>query len=132
MKLKSKNNMQHTYKPRTSRAGDHPMESKNNTALSHVTIPFCSKFESNRETSVDRNSICYTGLIIPLPKNGNLQLMTNYRGITLMMIAAKVYNKVFLNHIRNPTDKILRKNQAGFRPLDQVKAAHSRYTFYST
>ena len=47
---------------------------------------------------------------------GNLQLMTNYRGITLMSIAAKTYNKVLLNCIRNPIDKILKKYQAGSRP----------------
>jgi hypothetical protein len=56
-----------------------------------------------------------SSLIIPLPKKGNLQLMTNYRGISLMSIAAKVYNRVLLNRIRTPIDSILRKNQAGFR-----------------
>ena len=56
-----------------------------------------------------------SSLIIPLPKKGNLQLMTNYRGISLMSIAAKVYNKVLLNRIRRPIDKKLRNNQAGFR-----------------
>jgi exonuclease III len=56
-----------------------------------------------------------SSLIIPLPKKGNLQLMTNYRGISLMSIAAKVYNRILLNRIRTPIDKMLRKNQAGFR-----------------
>ena len=32
-----------------------------------------------------------------------------------MSIAAKVYNRVLFNRIRGPVDKILRKNQAGFR-----------------
>ena len=31
-----------------------------------------------------------TNIILPLPKKGNLYEMTNYRGITLMSIAAKV------------------------------------------
>lgn len=57
-----------------------------------------------------------SSLIIPLPKKGDLQLMTNYRGISLMSIAAKVYNRILLNRIRDPIDKLLRKNQAGFRP----------------
>ena len=56
-----------------------------------------------------------SSLIIPLPKKGNLKLMTNYRGISLMSIAAKVYNRVLLNRIRDPVDFKLRKNQAGFR-----------------
>ena len=42
--------------------------------------------------------------------------MTNYRGISLLSIAAKVYNKILLNRIRDHVDPILRKNQAGFRP----------------
>ena len=41
-----------------------------------------------------------TNLIVPVPKKGNLTLKTNYRGITLMSMAAKVYNKILLNRIR--------------------------------
>ena len=41
--------------------------------------------------------------------------MTNYRGISLTSIAAKVFNRVLLNRIRRPIDALLRKNQAGFR-----------------
>ena len=57
-----------------------------------------------------------TSVIIPLPKKGDLSLMTNYRGISLLSIAAKVYNKILFNRIRDYVDPILRKNQAGFRP----------------
>ena len=39
-------------------------------------------------------------LIVPVPKEVNLQLMTNYRGISLMSIVAKVYNKVILNRLQ--------------------------------
>ena len=42
--------------------------------------------------------------------------MTNYRGISLLSITAKVYNKILLNRIRDHVDPILRSNQAGFRP----------------
>ena len=57
-----------------------------------------------------------TNVIIPLPKKGDLSMMTNYRGISLMSIAAKVYNKILLNRIRPHVDPLLRRNQAGFRP----------------
>jgi len=57
-----------------------------------------------------------TNLIVPLPKKGDLTHMTNYRGITLMSIAAKVYNKILLNRIRDKINPVLRSNQAGFRP----------------
>ncbi|KAI8486765.1 hypothetical protein Bbelb_355130 [Branchiostoma belcheri] len=56
-----------------------------------------------------------TNVIVPLPKKGDLSLMTNYRGISLMSIAAKVYNKILLTRIREHVDPILRNNQAGFR-----------------
>ena len=56
-----------------------------------------------------------TSVIVPLPKKGDLSLMTNYRGISLLSIAAKVYNKILLNRIRDEVDPTLRKNQAGFR-----------------
>ena len=56
-----------------------------------------------------------TSIIVPLPKKGDLSLMTNYMGISLLSIAAKVYNKILLNRIRDEEDPILRKNQAGFR-----------------
>lgn len=42
--------------------------------------------------------------------------MSNYRGISLMSILAKVYNRIILNRIRPVIDKLLRPNQAGFRP----------------
>ena len=38
-------------------------------------------------------------VIIPRLKKGDLSQMTNYRGITVMSIAAKVYNKILLNRI---------------------------------
>ena len=47
-----------------------------------------------------------TNAIIPLPKKGDVSPMTNYRGLSLTSIAAKVPSHI---------DPILRKNQAGFR-----------------
>ena len=57
-----------------------------------------------------------SNVIIPLPKKGDLSLMTNYRGISLISIAAKVYNRILLDRIRPHVDPMLRNNQAGFRP----------------
>ena len=42
--------------------------------------------------------------------------MTNYRGISLMSTMAKLFNRVLLNRIRPAVDRVLRPNQAGFRP----------------
>ena len=56
-----------------------------------------------------------TGGIIPVPKKGDLTQASNYRGITLMPIAAKIYNKLILNRITPFLDPLLRRNQNGFR-----------------
>ena len=55
------------------------------------------------------------GCILPFPKKGELGLVKNYRGITLTSIAAKIYNALLQNRIVPQIDKILRKNQNGFR-----------------
>ena len=53
--------------------------------------------------------------IVPIPKKGDLTLPLNYRGISLIPIAAKIYNKLLLNRIVPAVDPLLRKNQNGFR-----------------
>ena len=55
------------------------------------------------------------GCIFPFPKKGDLGLAKNYRGITLTSTAAKIYNALLRNRIVPQIDKILRKNQNGFR-----------------
>ena len=64
--------------------------------------------------------------IVPVPKKGDLSMMTNYRGISLMSVAAKLYNKMLLERLRPLIDEILRRNQAGFRrgrcTVDQICA----------
>lgn len=74
---------------------------------------------------LDISNICFednicphswlSSTIIPVPKKGDLSLATNYRGISLLPIAAKIYNKLILNRIRPFLDPILRMNQNGFR-----------------
>ena len=49
------------------------------------------------------------------PKNGDVGLVKNYRGITLTSIAAKIYNALLWNRIEPKFDNILRKKQNGFR-----------------
>jgi len=73
---------------------------------------FCSEVY----TSLSPPRQWFTNVIIPLPKKDDLSRMTNYKGISLMSIATKVYNKILLNRIRPHVDPILSKNQAGFRP----------------
>lgn len=70
---------------------------------------------SNKTYNGSAPDIWRSGGIIPLPKKGDLGLTKNYRGITLSVVAAKVYNKMLLNRIRPVLDPLLRKNQNGFR-----------------
>lgn len=55
------------------------------------------------------------GLIIKLPKKGDLTDCNNWRGITILCVVMKVFMKIILNRMVNVIDKLLRKEQAGFR-----------------
>ena len=55
------------------------------------------------------------GLIIKLPKKGNLKQCKNWRGITLLPITSKVPSRVIIDRIRSGVDKYLRNEQTGFR-----------------
>ena len=55
------------------------------------------------------------GLIIKIPKKGNLQVCDNWRGITLLSIPSKVLCRILLGRIENAIDRKLRQEQAGFR-----------------
>ena len=59
--------------------------------------------------------IWHESQIIPMPMKGDLSLATNYRGISLIAISAKIYNKLLLNRLIPFVGPILRKNQNGFR-----------------
>lgn len=53
--------------------------------------------------------------IVPIPKKGDLTKASNYRGISLTSIAAKIFNKLILNRCRPHVEPVLRQNQNGFR-----------------
>ena len=51
--------------------------------------------------------------LIPVPKSGDLSDTSNYRGISLAPIIAKLVNKMVLNRIQPKMDDHLRPNQKG-------------------
>jgi hypothetical protein len=55
------------------------------------------------------------GLIIKIPKKGDLSNCNNWRGITLLSTPSKVLTRIILNRIQNTVERHLRKEQAGFR-----------------
>ena len=55
------------------------------------------------------------GLIVKLPKKGDLTTCGNWRGITLMSTVAEVMGRIVIKRIAAGIDAELRKEQAGFR-----------------
>ena len=55
------------------------------------------------------------GIIVKIPKKGDLTECGNWRGITLTSVPSKVFGRVIIDRIRDGVDKKLRKEQAGFR-----------------
>jgi Reverse transcriptase (RNA-dependent DNA polymerase) len=55
------------------------------------------------------------GVLVKIPKKGDLSNCNNWRGISLLSVPSKVLAKVILNRINAKLDESIRKEQAGFR-----------------
>ena len=55
-------------------------------------------------------------IIVAIPKKGNSTLLTNQRGLSLMCVNAKLFNRVLLVRLRERLEMLLLPWQAGFRP----------------
>ena len=53
--------------------------------------------------------------IVPVPKKGDLTKPDNYRGISLISLVLKLYNRLIMNRLRPALDPLLRTAQNGFR-----------------
>lgn len=91
---------------------DIPPEVIKSCDFDEICLKFCNKalMENNKP---DLWSLMK---ITPVPKTGDLSNTNNYRGISLMCILAKMFNKMILNRIRTVINPRLRMNQNGFRP----------------
>ena len=56
------------------------------------------------------------GLIVKLPKKGDLTVCGNWRSLTLMSVPAKCLGRCLIRRFGDDIDKMLRREQAGFRP----------------
>ena len=67
-----------------------------------------------------------TGVVIPIFKKGDKTECGNYRGITLLSLAGKVYAKVLQSRVQAIVEPSIAEEQCGFRPgrstTDQVFA----------
>ncbi|VDP63832.1 unnamed protein product [Schistosoma curassoni] len=55
------------------------------------------------------------GYLIKIPKKEDLSKCENHRGVTLLSVPGKVFNRVLLNRMKAPEDAQIRDQQAGFR-----------------
>ena len=74
----------------------------------------------SRDTTEDSSmlevpTVWKEGYLVKLPKKGDRSSCSNYRGITLMSIPGKVFNRILLNRMKDAVDPHLRDQQAGFR-----------------
>ena len=54
-------------------------------------------------------------LIVKIFKKGDKTLCDNYRGISLLCVAGKIYCKIILNRLKRLSEKVLPESQSGFR-----------------
>ena len=81
------------------------------TGIHEILLPV---FNQAFETGVVPEEWKVSG-IIPIFKKGDASVCGNYRGIALMSLAAKLYNRILLNRIQPHVEPLLRPNQNGFR-----------------
>ncbi|KAL3872436.1 hypothetical protein ACJMK2_040364 [Sinanodonta woodiana] len=76
-----------------------------------LLYPLFCKIWEDEEVPVDWRE----GYLVKIPKKGDLSSCSNYRGITLLSIPGKVFNRILLNRMKEAVDPHLRDQQAGFR-----------------
>jgi len=95
------------------------------TDLDERTKELTKLFKKVKEEGVAPKS-WNRGLIVKLPKKGDLRECTNWRGITLLPVISKIFGRVLISRIKKGVDNILRKEQACFREnrgtIDQIFA----------
>ena len=88
-----------------------PVEVWETEVLTEPLLAVC-----NKTLHGDKADIWAKRGLVPLPKKGSLDQANHYRGISLTVIAAKIYNKMLLCRIWPHIEPILQNNQNGFRP----------------
>ena len=87
------------------------LKAADDTSLNHLLYLFNQIWQNESPPQQWKN-----GIIVKLPKKGDLSDCNNWRGITLLSIPGKVFLSILLQRLRNAIDETLREEQAGFRP----------------
>ena len=80
--------------------------------LSHILLPL---FNTMLATGTAPDELLLTA-ILPIPKGTSRFCPENSRGISILPVVTKLYNRLLLNRIRDHIEPLLRYNQNGFRP----------------
>ena len=66
------------------------------------------------------------GFIVKLPKRGDLSQCKNHRGIMLLSIPGKIFNRIILDRMKTAVGKLLRtiKRDSGRTDLAPIKSQH--------
>ncbi|CAI2733754.1 unnamed protein product [Schistosoma spindalis] len=67
------------------------------------------------------------GHLIKISKKGDLRKCENYRGITLLSVIEKVFNRVLLDRMKDSVDAQLRDQQAGLRRTGRAQTRLRHY-----
>ena len=54
-------------------------------------------------------------MIVPVPKKGDLHCCNNWRGISLLNVAGKVFTRLIADRISDISESIIDETQCGFR-----------------
>ena len=85
---------------------------RGNHLMDNIILGMCNKALREGDTPSQWSEMN----IVPVPKSGPLNKVTNYRGISMCPVITKVVNKLVLLRMRPSLETILRRNQNGFRP----------------
>ena len=56
------------------------------------------------------------GIIVKVPKKGNLKICDNWRGICVLPAISKIISNIILDRIKDHLYSTIDREQAGFRP----------------
>jgi retron-type reverse transcriptase len=99
---------------------------------------FLRTFESRRPPTIGFHdgTICMQSIngsyILPIPKQGFLTIVSDYRPISLLNTSVKVLTKLLANHLQGFITKIIHRNQYGFikdRSIQDCLALAFEYLF---
>jgi hypothetical protein len=89
-------------------------------SLAEIFEPLLREIWEQEELPKERTK----GIIIKLPKKGDLTNCNDWRGITLLSSSSKIFSRIILNRIKRHIENKLRREKMGFQEgrscIDQV------------